>query len=327
MRASATLPSSPSQKLTALTPRLSNQVVRIALALLLLSAAAFKAHALWTDTAQPFPLLHSLRAQIAVIQIEALIGLWLLTGVYPHVARWIALCLFSTLAAASLYLGVRGESSCGCWGRLQVNPWITFAVDISAVIALALCRFPPPQFTEQSYSWIKSAGRLLGGAAAILAVAGGVFLLIANDPWSQLARWRGEFIIVEPPVSDLGSAPLGERRSFTINLANYGDRYVTCIGGTTTCACTATEDLPITVSPGESKPIRVRMVYRGSTGLFQHRFVLYTDEERQKFVVARFIGEVTEPPTIKGRAQLDKRSYGHERSELISCSPMARFAF
>ncbi len=69
------------------------------------------------------------------------------------------------------------------------------------------------------------------------------------------------------------------------------------VGGTTTCGCIATRDLPIELPPHESKSITVQMTFRGSPGRFLHRFVLYTDDDDQRLVTARFAGRVTEPPS------------------------------
>ena len=99
---------------------------------------------------------------------------------------------------------------------------------------------------------------------------------------------------VEPWVSQAGEGVAGERRTFTVQVTNHGDRPVRVVGGTTTCACIATGDLPITVPPGESRPIEVQMTFRGGTGRFQHNFSLYTDDEKQPVVTARFAGRVIE---------------------------------
>jgi hypothetical protein len=41
----------------------------------------------------------------------------------------------------TFYKGITGAASCGCFGSVHVNPWITlFAIDLPAVIALAVSR-------------------------------------------------------------------------------------------------------------------------------------------------------------------------------------------
>jgi hypothetical protein len=43
---------------------------------------------------------------------------------------------FGGFALISLYKGISGESTCGCFGRVPVNPWYTFTLDAAAVLAL-----------------------------------------------------------------------------------------------------------------------------------------------------------------------------------------------
>ena len=48
---------------------------------------------------------------------------------------------FSLFSTITLYKGVTGAASCGCFGSVHVNPWITlFAIDLPAVIALSIFR-------------------------------------------------------------------------------------------------------------------------------------------------------------------------------------------
>jgi hypothetical protein len=268
--------------------------VRVLLGALLLAAAALKAHALATDTAQPMPLMTSLRAQVMVIEVEGLLGLWLLTGLYPGAARWVALTFFTTLAGVSLYLGLSGESSCGCLGRLKVNPWLTFAADLTAVVALAWWRVPRGS-ERDSVRWVRGGAKILAGAAAFLLLMMGGLLVGFDDPWSALARLRGEAIRVEPAVSEVGVGVPGEEREFTVALVNSTGHTVRVIGGTSSCSCAATGDLPITLAPGETRPVRVTIGFRGGKGMFQARFLFYTDDEKQSEVVARLAGRVAEP--------------------------------
>jgi hypothetical protein len=61
---------------------------------------------------------------------------------------------------------------------------------------------------------------------------------------------------------------------------------------TSDCNCLATDDLPVSVPPGESRPIAVRVYFKGKLGRFQRAFALYTDDYTQPVVVARFSGRV-----------------------------------
>jgi len=181
-------------------------LVRISLGLLLLSATTFKAHALWTGTGQPIPLLESGRAQLIVIEVEALLGLWLLAGLYARVLRWVSLLFFAILSVTSLYLALIGESSCGCFGRIRLNPWLTFSVDVIAAAALVYWKIPA-RCRESIAPSYTPAFRAIVGASVFLLLIVGEFLVAFDNPWSALARLRGEGLLVEPAVRTRGALP------------------------------------------------------------------------------------------------------------------------
>ena len=54
--------------------------------------------------------------------MEAVLGLWLLSGWSARAAWAGATGFFALMASASLYLALAGQQSCGCLGRIQVNP-------------------------------------------------------------------------------------------------------------------------------------------------------------------------------------------------------------
>jgi hypothetical protein len=131
---------------------------------------------------------------------------------------------------------------------------------------------------------------------AFLVLIGGTFLLAIDNPVDALARLRGESLTVSPSETKVGDGVLGEERIFTIHLRNHTDRTIRVVGGTTNCGCVATDNLPIDLPPRESRRIDVHMKFSGGLGRFQHRFVLYTDDNQQRVVVARFSGRVIDPP-------------------------------
>jgi hypothetical protein len=242
------------------------------------------------------PLLPSVRAQVGLIEIEILIGLSLLTALYPRFARLVAIGFFAAAAAASFYLGVIGESSCGCAGRVSLNPWLASGVDLAAIVALAF--IPVGESKHPSHKLAFALHTVVYSFVIVLAVSG-IFFLIVDDPWAEIGRLRGELITVNPPITDLGPGAFGDKRTFTVRLVNRADHTVKFYGATASCDCVATDDLPTTLSPGESRPIAVRMVYNGGKGLFHHRYILFTDEESQRYVRGYFVGKVTEPPPTR----------------------------
>ena len=82
--------------------------VRIALGILLLAAAWLKGVAFWNGYSTG-PLLSSPRWQIATIEAEILLGLWLLGGLYAHGSWVAAILLFTALSGFTLYLALDGQ--------------------------------------------------------------------------------------------------------------------------------------------------------------------------------------------------------------------------
>ncbi len=273
----------------------ASRLVRAGLGAFLLVAAGLKLHSLAFDPLPQDSLLSSPRLLIATIEVEILLGLWLVSG-WSARAAWVsALGFFALLAGVSLHLALTGQRSCGCLGPVTVSPWVTFGLDVGAVALLALCR-PARTADSPRAVWLRQLLKIGAGAAVLLALATGAFLFAFADPADALAWLRGEAITVSPSGYDVGKGQPGEARTFRVRLTNRTDRPIRVVGGTTTCSCVATNDLPLALAKGETGEIAVSVKFAGSPGNFQHRFVLFTDDEQQPQVVARFSGEVIAPP-------------------------------
>ena len=85
--------------------------------------------------------------QFVAVQIEIVLGAWLLLGRW-RVGAWMSACLMLTaLAALSVLSAVRGQSDCGCFGQLKVHPGITAAINLVALGLLVVFR-PPNKWAE-----------------------------------------------------------------------------------------------------------------------------------------------------------------------------------
>lgn len=266
-------------------------VVRTALGVLLLLSAGLKAHGLFSGSLADSPL-SSPRLQAATIELELVIGLWLLSGM--PAARWGAIGLFSLFTIVSLYLALAGQRSCGCFGRVTVNPWITFALDLGAVLAL-LASASTAQGVSLFPHWGPMAFRTMVGVIAFVAIIAGAFVAASPQPADALARLRGELVTAEPNIVSVGTGTVGETRHFAITLANHSAEPIRISGGTANCNCLTTDDLPLTISPGTSRPVNVVVAFRGEPGIFQHQYAFYTEDARQRLVICQFGGRVIRP--------------------------------
>jgi hypothetical protein len=118
-----------------------NPVVCRVLGVLLLAAAGLKAQGLGVDAVGRLGILSAAEFQLAVIEYEVFLGVWLLSGRRPLGAWLLALVTFSGFAVVSFYQGWIGQTSCGCMGQLvTLSPWYALGIDLVAITALLLAR-------------------------------------------------------------------------------------------------------------------------------------------------------------------------------------------
>jgi thiol-disulfide isomerase/thioredoxin len=144
---------------------------RWAAALLLLAAAVLKAHAVVTGPLTD-GLLTSRPLVMLLIEGEFLFAVLLATGFFRTHVRFLAIGLFALLAVAAAYEAFSGAASCGCFGRVQVDPRVTLSFDLLLLAALVI--FSPSRPSPAAPSGRTLAVLLLPTIA--VAAAGGLFM-------------------------------------------------------------------------------------------------------------------------------------------------------
>lgn len=141
-------------------------LVRYGLALLLFAAALSKA----TYPSQGIPLEPTHRLpewlNVTIILFECLLAVLLLSGLWQRQMMGIALTVFVSFAAFSLYQVLTGADSCGCFGAVRVSPWMTFVLDLGIIVALCFARPKVVASSKWSTSRLATA---LGAYALIVA--------------------------------------------------------------------------------------------------------------------------------------------------------------
>jgi len=133
------------------TWKTGNRIVTIIAGFLLVLASALKAYHLVTvPVISPVPW-ESWPIFLVFIPLEMGLGIWLLSGLFKKAGWLLAVICYIVFTLSTLYRGLIGEESCGCFGPIDVNPWITlFAVDVSILLGLLIFRprgeklLPPP---------------------------------------------------------------------------------------------------------------------------------------------------------------------------------------
>jgi hypothetical protein len=235
-------------------------VISRILGVLLLAAALLKLQGLALDPVSRQGIFSTPEFQMATVEVELFLAVWLLWGVRPQGAWIAALLAFLCFAGASLYLGWIGQGSCGCFGNLvPVSPWYTLAGDLAAVALLLLSR-PPLKRPDATLApvvqgWLRSVLSGLLGVVVLLGLFTALGSLLFGSPGEALAYIRGERLSIRPRWIDLGAGELGESREVPVTLVNRTDKEIRIIGGTSDCACVTTKSLPVTIPPGEKRSV------------------------------------------------------------------------
>jgi thiol-disulfide isomerase/thioredoxin len=147
----------------------------------LLAATVLKIHQLLTEPIISKGFWESWEFFLIQIPLEAGLGIWLISGLFKKAGWLLGLLAFGLFIIVTLYKGLIGAESCGCFGRVHVNPWITLSViDIPIFICLAVFRpkgkklLPPP--------WPKPAHFFAIAIPTFILLPAIEYILITNKP-------------------------------------------------------------------------------------------------------------------------------------------------
>lgn len=263
------------------------------LGLFLLVTAGLKIHGLVVDPYGQENFLALPWLQVLTIEVEILLGLWLLSGVQLRWALVASLLLFCVFACLSFTLAWQGQEDCECFGAVKVNPWYTFGLDVVVItiVGLFVYRIDCSRSSVVYSPVLTSLVQVILTTAVMLSFVALAMAIFSSDPMAMIARLRGETLSVQPIVTQLGEGYAGEQRVFQVTLKNNSDKPIKVVGGTTSCSCIVTQDMPVTIPANDKLNITVRINFSGSPGAFTHRFALYSDSD-ERLTIARFAGNV-----------------------------------
>jgi thiol-disulfide isomerase/thioredoxin len=181
----------------------TNKLVLNLLGLLLLTAAAMKGWQLLVEPVANKDIFSNRAFLIFAVEFELALGIWLISGLFRKAAWLAALLCFGLFSAITFYKAITGADSCGCFGSVHVNPWVTlFAIDIPAIITLIVFR---PK-NQKLFDWpsIPRFATIFSIGIIILTVAGCV--LSFNEPGKITTDYEvlepGTWIGKELPIID-----------------------------------------------------------------------------------------------------------------------------
>lgn len=265
---------------------------------LLLAAAVLKASGMGLDPVARMGFFSTPEAQLAIVEFEILLGLWVWSGISPAGSWFATVVTFLAFAGTSFYLGVIGQASCGCFGRLSPSPWFAFTLDLIVLAMLAVCR---PDFRALRENW--HADFKAAAPTAAMVVCGYVVLLGAIAGFAHarygsidaaIASLRNERLSVNPGMVDMGHGTPGESHEAAVTLTNRTDQPIRLIGGTSDCSCSVLGDLPVTIPPGEARSIAVTVLFPNAPGIFMRRAELTVNDQGFRKVGIRLTGRIVQ---------------------------------
>ncbi len=115
-------------------------LVRWLVGVVLLTAAAMKDYQLATGPVAETSLLTSRWFMITAVEFEWALGLCLVGGLWKRQTWWAAVVSFTIFACITAYKVWQGEASCGCFGKVEIDPRYTLGLDLVLLAALVTWR-------------------------------------------------------------------------------------------------------------------------------------------------------------------------------------------
>jgi thiol-disulfide isomerase/thioredoxin len=149
------------------------------------------------------------------IPIELCLGLWLISGLFRK-AAWLAGTLaYCGFIFVTLYKGMIGAESCGCFGQIHVNPWITLGLIDTPMFLILLLNQPskdykllPPPWPNVWHALIFAApifGVLILAAPMLVALR--PVCVKAEEAAKVVVLYKDKIVYVDRYVKDLNALP------------------------------------------------------------------------------------------------------------------------
>ncbi len=178
-----------------------NQIIMTVAGVMLIVAAGLKTQQLLTEPILSKGFWESWLFFVIQIPLELGLGIWLCCGLFKKAGWLLGTIGYGCFCGLTLYKAVTGQASCGCFGMVQVNPWITFAtIDVPLFVLLLIFRpkgeklLPPP--------W-PSAKHFFGVAIPTAILLPAVVLILVFNKVPEQKIWVAPPIVkptVKPPV-------------------------------------------------------------------------------------------------------------------------------
>ena len=210
--------------------------------------------------------------QVAAVQFELLLAVWLVFGRRQPAAWLTAVVTFLAFAGLNLRAGLLGQASCGCFGSIELRPWSALGVDVAVLVILLVGR------PHGIRSAVPVSALFLGGYGLAVLAWTVVAWSVSGSTAAAMASLRGQPLAATSRAVDFGAAAAGTEAVGRVTLRNLTGQPIRVIGGTSDCSCTAIHDLPLLVPANDTQSLAVYFRLPNELGAVSRLIWLYTDD-------------------------------------------------
>lgn len=171
---------------------------------------------------------------LLLVELELALGFCLLFGSWPQLVWRVSLAVFLAFGIFSSIRAISGESSCGCFGPVEVHPFASALVDLSIVAAIS--KLKPALVCSESTSdfrYVRQSGAvtciLITSALATFAVVRSASAIDLSDHFTEdlprlvkidPEKWHGQECPIFRHLSGKGASALSHEKWIVVLYRN-----------------------------------------------------------------------------------------------------------
>ncbi|ADV61050.1 hypothetical protein Isop_0455 [Isosphaera pallida ATCC 43644] len=139
---------------------------------------------------------------------------------------------------------------------------------------------------------VKLGPALIVASVGLIGLATWVFAWFGSIGVAS-AYLAGARLIPDTHSKSFGTIDRGTDGIVVFHLTNWKTQPITIVGAQSVCTCVATGDLPMTIPPGETRPLNVKLkTTLEDEGPVSQEILLFTDDRKHRTVGLRVSGVV-----------------------------------
>ena len=281
-------------------------LVRFPIAAILLFSAVMKSYATVTEPTLYFPWF-----EILSVEFEFLLALSLLLNLCPKLTRWIAMGTFFMFLMIAVRLAWLAADSCGCFGKLHVDPRITVILDLTVFLFLFFAKVPDKMtFPHTGQVRCFLFGTLLTLIPLVAMGRPHPPTIVEHTPAKARQTTREhDFDYVEPQSV--------HRFSFLID--NPTERDWTVLAVRSECDCLKVLEAPKMVGPGQVLPLPMEFHVPKEKQFYTKKIVVQTDDPDHPEIEFRIFARIGIPLAVRPKQVLfENVTPGEQRQTTVT---------